>query len=404
MSTEGRDSEEYQDNRFMINPNGSILGNMLFITEQYISRKLACGFKLTEMTEQLMREGRIDDELLYPFEDVTWDTVFGNLKCLEFYNMGSDSDSAHGVGTYINFLNYIHDTDTNNLIHEGKLDTSQVCGLMMSNVWVEVKQGILDALEDKDFDRTQLVDESLRILVDSLLKAVDDFSTEEILVDTEGNHLFMNILGGMQNTFNELAYDENTLVKTTYASIVKGAEVLICNPEYLPFGERLASSLRYFIAGSSILVGDKIMSSMADDLEKLRAKYGDEIATMLPALVSTTICCACLVSLDHNPLLQELIGRFNEIPTLTYEIRQLKESAEKFESVAAELGKYDFEKLKIEIDGYSAMSEDMSVIDSPEALNDYLMKYYEKTGKQLPWGNQTVEEHWANPNSRLVFE
>ena len=388
----------------MINPNGSILGNMLFITEQYISRKLVGGFELTKMTEQLMSEGRIDDELLYQFEDVTWETVFGNLKCLEFYNVDSQPDSAQGVGSYINFLNYIHDIDTNNLIHEGKLDTSQVCGLMLANVWVEVKQGILAALEDRDFDRSKLVDESLRILVDSLVKAVDDFTKGDNLVDAEGNHLFMNILSGMKTTFNEMEYDENTLVKTTYASIVKGAEVLICNPEYLPFGERLASALRYFMAGSSILVGDKIMSSMADDLEELRAKYGDEIVTMLPALVSTTICCACLVSLDHNPLLQELIERFNEIPTLTYEIRQLKESAERFEKVAAELGKYDYEKLKTEIDGYSAMTEEMSAIDSPEALNDYLMKYYEKTGKPLPWGNKTVEEHWSDPNSRLVFE
>ncbi len=388
----------------MINPNGSILGNMLFITEEYISRKLVGGFELTKMTEQLMSEGRIDDELLYPFEDVTWETVFGNLKCLEFYNVDSQPDSAQGVGSYINFLNYIHDIDTNNLIHEGMPDTSQVCGLMIANVWVEVKQGILAALEDKDFDRSKLVDESLRILVDSFVKAVDDFTKGDNLVDAEGNHLFMNILSGMKTTFNEMEYDENTLVKTTYASIVKGAEVLICNPEYLPFGERLASALRYFMAGSSILVGDKIMSSIADDLEELRAKYGDEIVTMLPALVSTTICCACLVSLDHNPLLQELIERFNEIPTLTYEIRQLKESAERFEKVAAELGKYDYEKLKTEIDGYSAMTEELSAIDSPEALNDYLMKYYEKTGKPLPWGNKTVEEHWSDPNSRLVFE
>ncbi|MBE5920931.1 MAG: hypothetical protein E7272_13975 [Pseudobutyrivibrio ruminis] len=62
MVTEGRGSAEYENNRFMINPNMSILGNMLFITDQYISRKLVGGFKLTEMANQLMNEGRIDDE------------------------------------------------------------------------------------------------------------------------------------------------------------------------------------------------------------------------------------------------------------------------------------------------------------------------------------------------------
>ena len=404
MVTEGRGSAEYEDNRFMINPNMSILGNMLFITDQYISRKLVGGFKLTEMANQLMNEGRIDDELLYPFEDVTWDTVFGNLKCIEFYNFGSNPESARGVENYINFLDYIHNTDTTNFIDDTKTDTSQMLGLMMSEVWAEVKQGIIELLENDSFDRNELIERALKTMMDSFYKTIDEYFSSSYLDEAEGEHLFMNIFAGMQDVINDMAFDENTLVKTTYASIVKGAEVLICNPEYLPFGERLASASRYFMAGSSLLVSEKFMTSMGDSLDKLREKYGDEIVTLLPALISSTICCACLVSLDHNPMIQELIARFNEVPTLTYEIRQLKESAEQFERIAAELGSYDYDKLKIEIDAYSAMAEDILVIDSPEALNDYLMKYYEKTGKPIPWGNRTVEEHWADPNSRLVFE
>ncbi len=404
MATEGRGSDIFEDNRFMIDSNKSILGNMLFITEQYIARKLVGGFRLTEMTEQLINEGRIDDELLYPFEDVTWDTVFGNLKCLEFYNCTAAPDSAKGIGTYINFLDYIHDTNTRNLIEDACLDTSQICGLMMSEVWVEVKRGIEELLRDKDFKREHLLHMGLQILVDSLYKSLDEYKTRRFYEDADENHIFLRALDGMQNIIFDMQYDENTLVKTTYASIVKGAEVLICNPEYLPFGERLVSASKYFMAGSSLLVGDKIMASMGDDLEKFREKYGDEIVVMIQALVSTTICYACIVSIDHNPVLQDLIARFNEIPTLTYEIRQLKESAEQFEKMAAELGKYDYEKLKLEISSYSAMAEDISAINSSEELNKYLMRYYEKTGKVIPWGNGTIEEHWADPNSRLVFE
>ena len=241
-------------------------------------------------------------------------------------------------------------------------------------------------------------------MVEELKVAIAKYSGELKDINPESENGFLSILDGMQDIYTDLVYDEETLFKTTYASIVKGTEVLICNPEYLPFGERLNSAMKYFIAGGSMVVGNKVMEIFEKKGVDIRGILGDEIVVFLPSLISCSISCICIVEIDHNPILRRLTAEFNKIPTVTYEIRQLRESAEQFEYMAAKLAEIDYESLKKEIDGYRALAEDLDRISSPEDLNRYLMSYYEETGKELPWGNRSIEDHWADPTSRLVFK
>ena len=102
--------------------------------------------------------------------------------------------------------------------------------------------------------------------------------------------------------------------------------------------------------------------------------------------------------------MQQLVAEFDKIPTITYEVRQLRESADRFEHMASELASIDYDVLRKEIDAYGKLAEEIDHISKPDDLNRYLMDYYDRTGKELPWGNRTIEEHWADPNSRLVFK
>ena len=400
----GRNSELYKSNKFIIKPELGVLNNMLFITEQYLSRKLVGGFELDKMTQQLMEEGRIDEEYLYPFEDVTWDSVFSNLKCIEFYDYHSDPDIAHDVGAYLNFVDYVHDADTDALLQNQAKEIKKISGLIMADAWASVKTALFDSLLDPGFDREGLIKVVLNSVVSGLADAIEKYSDQLDQDSDDPRNAYLAILEGMRDLYVDIQYDEGALVKSVYASIVKGAEVLICNPEYLPFGERLNSATKFFVAGGSIFVGNRMMEEFKKKGIDVTGVLGEEVALFLPALVSCSISCVCIVALDHNPILQKLTAEFNKIPTLTYEIRQLKESADRFERMAAELASIDIEALKKGIDAYASLAEELERIESPQELSNHLMKYYEKTGKELPWGNRSVEEHWADPSSRLVFK
>ena len=400
----GRNSELYKSNKFIIKPELGVLNNMLFITEQYLSRKLVGGFELDKMTQQLMEEGRIDEEYLYPFEDVTWDSVFSNLKCIEFYDYHSDPDIAHDVGAYLNFVDYVHDADTDALLQNQAKEIKKISGLIMADAWASVKTALFDSLLDPGFDREGLIKVVLNSVVSGLADAIEKYSDQLDQDSDDPRNAYLAILEGMRDLYVDIQYDEGALVKSVYASIVKGAEVLICNPEYLPFGERLNSATKFFVAGGSIFVGNRMMDEFKKKGIDVTGVLGEEVALFLPALVSCSISCVCIVALDHNPILQKLTAEFNKIPTLTYEIRQLKESADRFERMAAELASIDIEALKKGIDAYASLAEELERIESPQELSNHLMKYYEKTGKELPWGNRSVEEHWADPSSRLVFK
>ena len=121
-------------------------------------------------------------------------------------------------------------------------------------------------------------------------------------------------------------------------------------------------------------------------------------------MISLVVSCAIVITLDKNPMLIQLVEEFNEIPTITGNIALYRESAERFEELAAKLAEIDIEDLKKQIAFYDDLSKNISSISDPKKLNDYLLNYYKTKGKQLPWGNRSLEEHCEDKNSRLVFK
>ena len=197
--------------------------------------------------------------------------------------------------------------------------------------------------------------------------------------------------------------DPKAVYKTTYAAVVKAAEILVCNPEYLPFGERLASAIKYLMGGASICAGKAVTDMLKKRNDKTAELLGEGGLSFVSTFVSSALSYLLVIQIDRNPVMQSLIGRFNNVATITGDIGYYKKIAEQFEAYAAELENLDLEKLKREIEEYNKISNDLQKISSAEELNKYLMEYYKKSGLELPWGNREFEDYWADSNRQLIF-
>ncbi len=387
--------------RYYINPDADILTNLLDFVGQFAIQNICSRFNPFEAAQELLETGRFDSDQMLSFEDITWDTVFAKMKTVEFANSLSDSDHVLGdMAFYMDYADMIHDIDSDALVKQFGEMSVAVSGYICLEIWERLKEQILPLVSgetDINMIISELKTNVAPIIIESIKKYYngdpDDIADE-----------LKALIEQTQEVFSKIDHDETAFFKVIYASLVKGTEVLICNPEYLQLGDRIKSAVKYYASGVSVTIGDKLSAQIDLSDYPVIEKFAPQMLEYIPTLVSMIVTCAIIISVDKNPLIIELTNEFNKVPTLTGNIALFRENAAAFEKMAAELAGLKLDELKQIIEAYDHLVKTMNSITDPEELNKVLLAYYRDNNKDLPWGNRTLEEHWADKNSRLVFK
>ena len=387
--------------QFFINPDADILTNLLDFVGNFAVQNICARFSPFETAQELLETGHFDYNKMLAFEDITWDTVFAKMKTVEFSNVHSESDKVRpDMAFYMDYADMIHDIDSDALVKQFGEMSVAVSGHICLEIWQQLKEQLLSVITENT--KIESIISSLKtsiapVIIDSIKKY---YEGDEEEIDDELRALFEQT----QEVFTKMEHDETAFFKVIYASLVKGTEVMICNPEYLQLGDRIMSAVKYYASGVSVTIGDKLSAQIDISEFPVINKYAPQVIEYLPTLISMAVTCAIVITVDKNPLLIALTDRFNQIPTITGNIALYRENALAFEQMAAELAKIDYEELQRIIDGYDHLVSKMESVSDPKELNSILLAYYKDNNKELPWGNRSLEEHWADKNSRLVFK
>ena len=129
---------EYQHSFYRINPDNPILTNLLGFLGEYMMEGILGRFNPFDTAEMFFKELRFDPEEMLAFEDLTWDTVFANLKTLEFEASCSESDDPRmDMSYYMHFADMIHDLDADTL-NRGLAPELQAMGGWISSEIVKI--------------------------------------------------------------------------------------------------------------------------------------------------------------------------------------------------------------------------------------------------------------------------
>ncbi len=386
--------------RFYINPDSDILTNLLDFVGNFAVQSICGRFSPFEAAQDLLTKGHFDYNKMLSFGDITWDTVFAKMKTVEFSSVHSESDKEpRDMGFYMDYADMIHDMDADALVNQFGEMSVAVSGWICLEIWEHVKEQILPVLT-QGTDIKALLSELRTKIAPIVTEAIKKYYTEDPAnIADELKRLFDQT----SDVFEKIEHDETAFFKVIYASLVKGTEVMICNPEYLQLGDRIRSAVKYYASGVSVTIGDKLSAKISPKDFALIEKHAPGVIEYIPTLISMVVTCAIVISVDKNPLLIALTDEFNQVPTITGNIALFRENAAAFEQMAAELAKIDLEELKRTIEGYDHLVKNMESIDDPKELNKVLLAYYKDNNKELPWGNRSLEEHWADKNSRLVI-
>ncbi len=342
------------------------------------------------------------EQILMPYDGVTWENVFSSLKCREIHGFVLTDDVEGTNGLYLSYLEQLHRIDAKGMKEVFSGHTKEIFGILYVDIWEKFKRQLFQGLNENkgDGDLFKLAKSAMRNGIK------DAISKYEKALQENGMNVNSSIEGLLIETgdiYENVIEDPKAVYKTTYAAVVKAAEILVCNPEYLPFGERLASAIKYLMGGASICAGKAVTDMLKKRNDKTAELLGEGGLSFVSTFVSSALSYLLVIQIDRNPVMQSLIGRFNNVATITGDIGYYKKIAEQFEAYAAELENLDLEKLKREIEEYNKISNDLQKISSAEELNKYLMEYYKKSGLELPWGNREFEDYWADSNRQLIF-
>lgn len=388
------------NNRFYINPDADILTNMVQFIGDFAVQNICARFSPFETAQELIETGHFDVSGMLSFEDITWDTVFAKMKTVEFSNAHSTGNGRSDMSFYMDYADMIHDFNTDVLVDQFGEMSVAVSGYICLEIWEILKEQLLSQITDGiDFNGilSELKKQVAPIVIDSIRKYCTESPNE---IAEELAALFETT----QMVFTNIEHDETAFFKVIFASVVKGTEVMICNPEYLQLGDRIKSAVKYYASGVSVAIGDKLSTQINTEQFPIIDKYAPQVIEYIPTLISMAVTCAIVITVDKNPMIIQLTDAFNQVPTITGNIALYRENAAAFEKMAAELAKIDLDELKRIIAGYDHLVSMMESITDPQELNEVLLAYYRDNGKELPWGNRTLEEHWADKSSRLVFE
>ena len=389
------------ENRFYVDPDVDILTNLVSFVGNFAVQGICGRFSPFKAAEDIIKTGKFDFGQMTSFEDITWDTVFAKMKTVEFISVHSEEDGGiNDMAFYMDYADLVHDIDASKLVKQFGEKSVEMSGVICLAIWERFKEEILGSLvEGNDIsDILERLKEKAPTLIIGAIKDSYTGNLEEI--DSDLGTLFDKT----QDVFFKMKHDETAYLKMLYASAVKGTEILICNPDYMQLGDRLKSAVKYYASGVSVTVGDKLSSRLnPEDFGKLE-KYIPGVIEYIPTLISMVVTCAIIITVDKNPLFIRLTDEFNKVPTITGNIALYRENAIAFEKMAADLAKIDYEGMQQMIAGYNHLINSIESITDPKVLNEKLLAYYKENGKQLPWGNRSIEEHWADKNSRLVFK
>nr|MCR4762955.1 hypothetical protein [Lachnospiraceae bacterium] len=300
--------------RFYINPDNDILTNLLDFVGNFAVQNICSRFSPFEEAQEFIEKGQFDYHRMLSFEDITWDTVFAKMKTVEFSNALSESEKKpRDMAFYMSYADMIHDMDSDALVKQFGETSVDLSGWICLELWENLKEKVLPLISgetDVNAMIRTMKDEIAPIIIEAIKKY---YSKDPSEIDDELRKLFDQT----QDVFKKIEHDETAFFKVIYASLVKGTEVMICNPEYLQLGDRIKSAVKYYAAGVSVTIGDRLSSQIKVSDYALIEKNVPGVIEYIPTLISMVVTCAIVISVDKNPLLIALTDEFNKVPTIT---------------------------------------------------------------------------------------
>lgn len=277
----------------------------------------------------------------------------------------------------------------------------QALGFVFSEIWFAVRDEIRQGKEDG------------KALLNSIASGVKKgFENAKVKYKELWHKFIEGAVGGVLasltttlcNIFFTTAKNVVRIIRQSWASLVEATKILLFNPDFLPFGERLRAAAKIIATGASIVAGTMVGDLIAKTGVAAIPVVGNIVQTFCSTLVTGILSCSLLYLLDRNSTINKIVQVLNSIPTVDDIVVYYRTQAMLLEEYCAKLMDIDLATFQKETQSYSEAVSILEKANNEQELNIALRTVCARLDIKLPIGShKDMNSFMADPNSKLKF-
>ncbi|MBU3009643.1 hypothetical protein [Cobetia amphilecti] len=274
-----------------------------------------------------------------------------------------------------------------------KMGTRQMLGLIMAEVWFELREQIPALVEKnrENFDFSSFIDSINKTLKGIWIRVkarFKDFLTA--FKDGVFGGVFASLTTTLFNVFATTQRMAVKIIREVWGQFVKALKLLIFNPDQLGFVDLCKAVVSVLSIGAATVVGSVAYTQL---LPMCNFPLGAELAAFCSALVTGVVTLGLSYFMLHS-------GIAKKIWAFVESIMPHADMIAKFQSINAELDQYLIELSKLEFnldaDELEDFSQQLVACNNEIQRGSLLQDEVDKRGIELPYemGNSESTRKW----------
>lgn len=223
-----------------------------------------------------------------------------------------------------------------------KMGIRQAVGLILAEVWFELKDAIPKALKDTEGNFTlEKFLKKLKATAQNIWNRVK-VRFKDILGEFK-NGALAGALSNLSTTIMNIFFTTQKLIgkllRETWSSLLSAAKVLFFNPDNLGAGALAREVIRILSTGVAVAMGVILNQQLAS---LMAFPLGTELAAFISAVATGLMTIGITYFLDHSKLMQKVWAYLDKFKS------EARKTLEYFQKVNAELDRYLIELSRIE--------------------------------------------------------
>jgi len=332
---------------------------------------------------------RKDDEKIKQLESIDPDEMRKtDAAARESYNQQINRE-------YYASSKFLKQTATASALAGLKMGTRQMLGLVLAEVWFELREQIPVIFEQhkKNFDFEQFI-ESIKETLQGIWRRIE--SRFQYFLNSFKDGVFAGILGSATTTlFNIFATTQAAgvkIIREMWGHLVKAIKLMIFNPDQLSFTNLCKAVVSVLSVGVATVVGSL---AYAELLPLCSFPFGSELAAFAGTLVTGVITLGLNYFLLYSDMAQNLWAFAESIMPHAGEVK-------KFQAINAELDRYLIElgRLEFNLDADELVEFSYELVACNDEIQRGMVLKSEvaRRGIELPYemGNTASTRKWLN--------
>lgn len=249
------------------------------------------------------------------------------------------------ANTYYTSPKFLNDTLKASAKLGFNMGLRQALGTILASVWMIVREEFpkLIKKQKEKFELASLF-KGLGEIFKKAFKRVK--MTYREVIQSFANGVLAGILSSLATTFINIfmtsAKNVTKIIRESFATVVEAVNILVFNPNNLPFGEVLKSIAILLSTASSVILGT-IVSEAVSQIPALKLPViGDSLPAFVGATVTGLMSVSLLYFIENSSMVNSLVEWANQLKTsFDYKLDYYRAAHESLVTYAAELADID---------------------------------------------------------------